>query len=145
MNILRVVLATIFIVLAVIVSRAVYTGILPYHFLIVVVALLLAVFALRDKGGMPVRMTGYLVSVVFILLGILSLIMVLSTFFGHEYDPYTPIVTAALGLIGILNVVVLRNTTPGQEQKKRPKALFYFNVCKSEKQITERVKQSRHT
>ena len=64
--------------------------------------------ALRQKGGLPLKVLAYLISVLFMLFGVGAIWMFISTFFGHAYDSVSPVVLTLFGLLGLATLLNLR-------------------------------------
>ena len=75
---------------------------------IVVLAYIAVAAALNLKGGKFVRWVAYGLSVLFIVLGILSLAMFVSTLFGQEFDRVFLYVFAVFGVLGLSTFISLK-------------------------------------
>lgn len=108
---LRITLTLFYAIFALIGIVSVVLGKLPFYFIIVITAYLSTAAALNSKGGKFARITAFVVSELFIIIGLLFIALVISTFFNHEYDNLTPVILATFGIVGAATFISLRKIT----------------------------------
>lgn len=108
MNILNAVLTGIYIIVAAVIIIIVISNIMPIHLLPVALPFIFLAFALNGKGGLMVKICGYVTASLLAFCALLVFVMFVSTFFNHEYDSLSPVILVVLGILGILSIISLR-------------------------------------
>ncbi|NMP15440.1 hypothetical protein [Thalassotalea sp. Y01] len=104
----KIILSVVYSLLAAYGVVSVLLGNIPAYALVFVFLYLGTAAALNNKGGKIATGIAYFCGGMLIIFGILAVIMFISTFYGHEYDPISPIVFAVAGIVGVMTIYLLR-------------------------------------
>ncbi|MBF7074573.1 hypothetical protein ISG33_14300 [Glaciecola sp. MH2013] len=108
MKFLRAVLSGLYCIFAAIGVASIVMGSAPPFAAIFVVAYVTVAAALNLKGGKVARWVAYGLSVLFMVLGLLSLAMFVSSFFGQEFDNLLLYVLVVFGIVGFGTFISLK-------------------------------------
>lgn len=113
MKVIRDCLVAVFSFLAVFKCWLVISVPLPVYFSVLPLLSLTVIAALFHKGGKVIRFVALAFCCLLAFCGMLFIAMVISTFFGQEYDSVSPFLLAVLSIVGGLAFVCLKRQKIG--------------------------------